>query len=56
MPNTVTLTFAGETKPVEDSMAHVGTAADRMSDEVGSCVPPGVRGRRGSRGRAAQGR
>jgi hypothetical protein len=35
MPNTVTLTFAGETKPVEDATTRVGGAADRMADQVG---------------------
>ncbi|HEY9413779.1 MAG TPA: hypothetical protein VIQ30_03390 [Pseudonocardia sp.] len=34
MPNQVTLTFAGETKSVEDAFARTGTAAKRMSDDV----------------------
>jgi hypothetical protein len=36
MPNQVTLTFAGEEKPLVDSMGKVGTAADHMGDQVGS--------------------
>jgi hypothetical protein len=35
MANTVTLTFAGETKPAEDAFGRVGGAAKGMSDKVG---------------------
>lgn len=38
MPNQVTLTFAGETKPLEDSFGKVGSAAGKMGDEVGSAA------------------
>lgn len=34
MANQVTLTFAGETKSVEDAFSRTGTAAKRMSDDV----------------------
>lgn len=34
MANQVTLTFAGETKSVEDAFARTGTAAKRMTDDV----------------------
>lgn len=34
MANQVTLTFAGETKPVEDAFGRVGSSAKKMSDEV----------------------
>ncbi len=34
MANQVTLTFAGETKPVEQSFDRVGGAAKKMSDDV----------------------
>lgn len=34
MPNQVTLTFAGEEKPLTDSFGRVGGAAKKMSDEV----------------------
>lgn len=36
MPNSVTLTFAGEEKPLVDSMGRVGAAADSMGDQVGA--------------------
>jgi phage-related protein len=36
MPNSVTLTFAGEEKPLVESMDRVGSAADNMGDRVGS--------------------
>lgn len=35
MPNQVTLTFAGEEKPLVDSMERVGGASQRLGDEVG---------------------
>jgi hypothetical protein len=38
MPNQVTLTFAGEDKPLTDSFDRVGGAAKRMGDEVGSAA------------------
>jgi hypothetical protein len=38
MPNQVTLTFAGEEKPLVSSMDNVGSAADRMGDQVGSAA------------------
>lgn len=36
MANQVTLTFAGDTKNLEDSFGRVGGASKRMSDDVGS--------------------
>lgn len=38
MANNVTLTFAGETKPVEDSFDRVGGSAKKMGDDVGSAA------------------
>src|ERR1700754_1251112 len=36
--NAVTLTFAGEEKPLVDSMKRVGSAADDMGDQVGKAA------------------
>lgn len=38
MPNQVTLTFAGEEKPLTDSFDRVGGAAKKMDDDVGSAA------------------
>lgn len=38
MPNQVTLTFAGEEKPLVDSFERVGGAAKRMGDSAGSAT------------------
>lgn len=38
MPNQVTLTFAGETKPLEDGFDRIGDSSKRMGDEVGSAA------------------
>jgi hypothetical protein len=38
MPNQVTLTFAGESKPIEDSFDRVGASAKGMSDKVGGAT------------------
>jgi hypothetical protein len=38
MPNQVTLTFAGEDKPLTDSFGRVGGSAKKMGDDVGSAA------------------
>jgi hypothetical protein len=38
MPNQVTLTFAGEEKPLTDSFGRVGGAAKKMDDDVGGAA------------------